>query len=153
MSRKHPWLYRGGVGMLSYLANSVRPEIQMEVHQAARFSVNPMRSHELAVMRIGRYLCDNCEREITYKVDKSKGIEVYVDADFAGGWSCADSDNCPLIWCSKLQTEIALSTAEAEYIAMSHALREVIPIQNIVKEIGCIFLLPDPITDFLHHSS
>jgi hypothetical protein len=164
VSRKHPWLYRGGVGMLSYLANSVRPEIMMAVHQTARFSVNPMRSHELAVMRIGRYLCDNCERGITYKVDRSKGIEVYVDADFAGGWSCADSDNadnvlsrtgfvicyanCPLIWCSKLQTEIALSTAEAEYIAMSHALREVIPIQNIVKEISCIFLLPDPITDF-----
>jgi len=132
--------------MLSYLANSVRPEIMMAVHQTARFSVNPMRSHELAVMRIRRYLCDNCERGITYKVDRSKGIEVYVDADFAGGWSCADSDNadnvlsrtgfvicyanCPLIWWSKLLTEIALSSAEAEYIAMSHALREVIPIQK-----------------------
>ena len=31
--RKHMWLYRGGVGMLSYLANSVRPEIQMAVHK------------------------------------------------------------------------------------------------------------------------
>jgi hypothetical protein len=89
---------------------------------------------------------------------------VYVDADFAGCWSAADADNadnvlsrtgfvicyanCPLIWCSKLQTEIALLTAEAEYIAMSHALRETIPIQNIIKEISCIFQLPDPITDF-----
>jgi hypothetical protein len=68
---------------------------------------------------------------IIYKVNKSKGVEVYVDADFAGGWSSADADisnyilswtgfvicyvNCPLIWCSKLQTKIALSTAEAEY--------------------------------------
>ena len=162
--RKHLWLYRGAVGMLSYLGNSVRPEIQMAVHQTARFSVNPMRSHELAVMRLGRYLCNNCDRGIVYKVDKSKGIEVYVDADFAGGWSCADSDNadnvlsrtgfticyanCPIIWCSKLQTEIALSTAEAEYIAMSHALRDTIPIQNLIKEISCIFQLPEPITDF-----
>jgi hypothetical protein len=48
--RKHPWLYPGAVGMLSYLANSVRPEIQMAVHQTARFSVNPMRSHELAII-------------------------------------------------------------------------------------------------------
>ncbi len=53
-----------------------------------------------------------------------------------------------LVWCSKLQTEIALSTAEAEYNAMSHALRETIPIQNLVKEVSCIFHLPDPITDF-----
>ncbi len=40
--RKHPWLYRGAVGMLSYLSNSVRPEIQMAVYQTARFSVYPM---------------------------------------------------------------------------------------------------------------
>jgi hypothetical protein len=123
-----------------------------------------MRSHELAIMRIGHYLCNNCEWGITYKINRSKVVEVYVDADFAGGWSSADADNadnvlsrtgvvicyanCPLIWCSKLQTEIALSTAKAEYIAMSHALWNTIPIQNLVKEISCIFLLPDLITDF-----
>jgi hypothetical protein len=162
--RKHPWLYHGAVGMLSYLGNSVRPEIQMAVHQTARFLVNPMRSHKLANMRIGRYLCNNCKRGIIYKADKSKGIKVYVDADFAGGWSSADAENadnvlsrtgfiicyvnCPLIWCSKLQTEIALSTAEAEYIAMSHALQETITIQNLVKEVSSIFHLPEPITDF-----
>ncbi len=58
---KHPWLYHGAVGMLSYLGNSVQPEIQMAVHQTARFSVNPIKSHELAIMCIGRYLCNNCE--------------------------------------------------------------------------------------------
>jgi hypothetical protein len=79
--------------MLSYLGNSVRPELQMAVHQCACFSVNPMRSHELAIMRIGRYLCDNCNSGIIFKVDKKKGLEVYVDADFAGGWSSADADN------------------------------------------------------------
>jgi hypothetical protein len=47
---KHPWLYCGAVGMLSYLGNSVGPEIQMAVHQTARFLVNPMGSHELAIM-------------------------------------------------------------------------------------------------------
>ena len=130
--------------MLSYLTNSVRPELQMAVHQTARFSVNPMRSHELAIMRIDRYLVDNPERGIVYHVDKNKGLEVYVDADFAGGWNSSDSENadnvlsrtgyvicyanCPVVWCSKLQTEIALSTAEAEYIALSQALRAAIPL-------------------------
>jgi hypothetical protein len=90
---KHPWLYRGAVGMLSYLGNSVRPEIQMAVHQTARFLVNPMRSHELAIMRISWYLCNNCKRGIIYKVDRSKGIKVYVDAGFAGGWSSNDAEN------------------------------------------------------------
>ena len=150
--------------MLSYLCNSVRPEIQMAVHQRARFSVNPMRSHELAIMRIGRCLVDNPDGGIVYKVDKTKGLEVYVDVDFAGGWNAADSSsadnvlsrtgfvicyaNCPVIWCSKLQTEIALSTAEAESIALSHALCEAIPIQNLAKEINCVFPLHIPTTDF-----
>jgi len=164
IQRKHTWLYRGAVGMLSYLCNSVRPEIQMAVHQTARYSVNPMRSHELAIMRIGRYLVENPDRGMRYQVDKDKGLEVYVDADFAGGWSAADSSNannvlsrtgfvicyanCPVVWCSKLQTEIALSTAEAEYIALSHALREAIPIQNLTKEINCVFPLYIPQTNF-----
>ncbi len=82
---EHVWLYQRAVGMLSYLGNTVRPEIQMAVHQCARFSVNPMRSHKLAIMRIGRYLCDNCKRGVIFKVDKTKGLEVYVDADFVQG--------------------------------------------------------------------
>ena len=81
-------------------------------------------------MRIGRYLADTADKGIRYNVDKSKGLEVYADADFAGAWSAADSENadnvlsrtgfvicyanCLVMWCRKLQTEIALSTAEAE---------------------------------------
>ncbi len=95
-------------------------------------------------MQIGRYICKNPEGGIIYKVNKTKGLEVYADADFAGGWNVAYSEyadcvlsrtgfvicyaNCPVVWCSKLQTEFALSTAEAKYIAMSHALRKTIPI-------------------------
>ena len=79
--------------MLSYLANSVRPEIQMAVHQTACFSIKPMQSHELAIMWIGRYLCDNPKKGIIYNVNRTKGLEVYADADFAGGWHTSDSDN------------------------------------------------------------
>ena len=43
--------------------------------------------------RIGRYLRDTRERGIIYKPDKSKGLEVFVDADFAGGWSKNDPHN------------------------------------------------------------
>ena len=46
---------------------------------------------------------------------------------------------CPLVWSSKLQTEIALSTAEAEYIALSLSLREVIPAMHLMKEFNDMF--------------
>ena len=90
----------------------------MDVHQTARFSMNPIRSHELAIVRIGQYLIDNPDRGVIYTVDKSRGLEVYVDADFPGGWNMAESTNshnvlsrtgfliryagCPVIWSSKL---------------------------------------------------
>jgi hypothetical protein len=81
-----------------------------------------------------------------------------VDADFADGWKDGDHDNpesvlsrtgfvimyagCPITWQSKLQTEIALSTTESEYIALSSSMRETIPFLNLLKEISDIFGLP-----------
>ena len=47
--------------------------------------MNPMRSHELAIMRIGGYLVDNPDRGVIYTIEKSRGVEVYVDTEFAGG--------------------------------------------------------------------
>jgi hypothetical protein len=51
--RKNTWEHRGAIGMLTYLTGSVRPDIAMAVLQCARFSANPMCSHEQAVMQIG----------------------------------------------------------------------------------------------------
>ena len=66
---------------------------------------------------------------VVYKPDKETFTECYVDAKFSGGWSQSDADNaetfmlhtlyvityvgCPVLWCSKWQTEIALSKTEA----------------------------------------
>ena len=51
--------------------------------------------------------------------------------------------NCPIVWGSKMQSLMALSTTEAELIAMSTALREVIHIQSLLLELrGCNFLIP-----------
>ncbi len=79
--------------MLTYLTGSFRPDIAIGVHQCARFSANPMRSHKQAVMRIGQYLLSTQDRGMTYTPDSTRGIEVYVDADFAGGWDPGDAMN------------------------------------------------------------
>jgi hypothetical protein len=127
----------------------------MPVHQTARFSNQPMISHEKSIMQLGCYLLDMRKRGIIYNPDKSIGLECYVDADFAGGWSQADSDNaeivlsrtgyvimyanCPIHWVSCLQTEIALSTAKAEYIALLQALCDVILLITLLREINTFF--------------
>ena len=53
--REHNWNYRSVVGMLVYLQQTTRPDISFAVHQCARFSTDPKRSHEVAVKRIGHY--------------------------------------------------------------------------------------------------
>ena len=104
--------------MLGYLQGLTRPDISMAVHQCARFSTDPKLSHERAVKRICKYLLGTQKRGIIYKPDSSKGIEVFVDANFAGAWNKADSNNpenvlsrtgfvifyagCPILWSSKL---------------------------------------------------
>ena len=42
---------------------------------------------------------------------------------------------CPILWVSKLQTEIALSTLHAEYVALSQSLRDLLPVKELVKEL------------------
>jgi hypothetical protein len=78
-------------------------------------------------------------------------VDCYVDADFAGLFTFDPSDapssaksrsgyliklgNCPLIWKSQLQSTIALSTAEAEYYALSQLMRSLLPICRILEEL------------------
>ena len=75
---------------------------------------------------------------------------MFVNADFAGGWQEANAEdadnimsktrmvimyaNCPIFWRSSLQMEIVLSTAEAEYIAFSSALRQVLPMITMTEK-------------------
>ena len=136
----------------------------MSVHQCARFNENPMLCHEKAVKYIARYLLSSQDKGIHYKPDMTRGLECYVDADFAGGWSSGDHtnpecvlsimgfvimyDGCPLTWCSKLQREISLSTTESKYIALSQAMREAIPFMNLMVEVGDVFPLHNPKLEF-----
>jgi hypothetical protein len=129
----------------------------MATHKFYRFSISPMRLHELVVMKIGQYLFLTKERGMIYRPNSEKGLEVFLDANFAGGWDPQDAENadniysctvfvicctgCPMFWQRKLQTEIALSTAEAEYIASSQALRETLPMTNLMRKMNVIFPL------------
>ena len=63
----------------------------MAVHQAAHFSIDTKLTHEKVAMRIGRHLVAASNCGILFKLDKHRGIEVFVDADFAGAWAAENS--------------------------------------------------------------
>ena len=91
------------------------------------------------------------EQGLTFKKNKGYQLDCYADADFAGLWNYEDSEDpvcvksrsgyvmtladCPIHWVSKLQTVIALSTLESEYIYLSQAMRELVPMRRLIKEI------------------
>ena len=130
----------------------IRPDICYAVQQCSRFNANPTKDHEEAVKRICRYLLLTKDKGLILRPDKTRGLECYVDADWAGAWSSHYSADtlsthsrsgfvilyagCPILWKSKLQTLIALSTTEAEYIALSSALREVIGIIHLLEDLN-----------------
>jgi len=144
--------YRSIIGKLGYLEKGSRPEIAYIVHQCARFSTSPKIEHTKAIRWLGRYLRSTKDKGMILHPDKSKGLELFVDADFAGNWdpeNTADIDtarsrhgyvikyaNCPIIWKSQLQREIALSSTESEYTGLSYSIREIIPIINILEEMS-----------------
>jgi hypothetical protein len=156
--RKEDWNYASAIGMLMYLASNAYPEIQFAVHQCARFTHCPRASHEEGVKHICRYLQGVKDNGLTFKPSSDLQLDCYVDADFAGLWNyerdqdpvCVKSrtgyvmtlGGCPILWNSKLQTEIALSTTESEYVGLSQAMRALIPLRRLLLEIGTEMQLP-----------
>ncbi len=146
------WNYAAAVGMLLYLASNTRPDIQFVVHQVARFSHSPRHPHAQAVKRIARYLLGTKDKGIIFQPDMKAGLDCYVDADFAGLHGYEDDQDpvsvrsrtgfvltlfgCPVIWSSKLQGEITLSSTAAEYVAFSMAMRELLPMRALMMEMG-----------------
>ena len=142
--------YRSVLGRLGYLETGSRIDIAYICHQLARFSINPKREHSSAMRWVARYLKGTRDKGLVLSPQHEKGLEVHVDADFSGNWSQEDSFDpdtarsrhgfiisyagCPVIWKSRLQTEITLSTTEAEYTGLSYALREAIPLIRLLKE-------------------
>ena len=145
--------YRSIVGQLNYLQGHSRCDIGMATSQVARYVHSPKRSHELALIQIGRYLKGTLDKGLILKPTNNDSfkMDIYVDAAFACGWGTElgtnpdsvksrtgyiiEIANCPVIWVSKLQSTIATSTMESEYTALSMALRAAIPLLAVVAAV------------------
>ncbi|XP_070014263.1 uncharacterized mitochondrial protein AtMg00810-like [Nicotiana sylvestris] len=117
-------MYRGNIGSLLYLTTS-RPDIIFSVGLCARFQSNPKKSHLKAAKRILRYLKGTHDLVLYYPSGESFNLISYADADYAG--YLVDRKNtsgmahflgsCFISWGTRKQNSVALSIAEAEYVA------------------------------------
>ena len=133
--------YREAVGSLMYAAMGTRPDIAFATSTVAQFSENPGWAHWEAVKRIFRYLKGTKALELTYG-GETRGLVGYVDADGASqehrraisGYVFM-MDGGAVSWSSKKQELVMLSTAEAEYVAQTHAAKEAIWLRRLLTEI------------------
>ena len=135
-------LYQSLVGGLMYLATCTRPDIAYTVGMLARFSSKPNQTHWVAAKRVLRYLKATMNFGLIYSGDA--GVLGYSDADWAGDMDDRKPTSGymfqiaggPVSWRSKKQDTVALSTAEAEYVALSSATQECVWMRRLVSELG-----------------
>ncbi|GJW62844.1 retrovirus-related pol polyprotein from transposon TNT 1-94 [Tanacetum coccineum] len=120
-----PTHYHGMIGTLMYLIAS-RPDLAFVVCMCARYQAKPTEKHLHVVKRIFKYLRGTVNRGLWYPNDSSIALTAYADVDHAG---CQDTrrstSGCMQLlgdrlvnWSSKRQKSAAISSTEAEYIAL-----------------------------------
>lgn len=141
--------YQELVGGLLYISQGSRPDITYAVNTVGKFNNNPGQAHWIAVKRILRYLKATLAAKVTYSRKGNADMLGFCDADWA---SCVDDRrSCTgyvfimqggaISWNSKRQQTIALSTAEAEYMAISSSIQEYYGLVHLSKNFNWMVIV------------
>ena len=154
-------LYQSAVGSLLYLSTRTRPDIAYAVSNVAKFCSNPSKQHWTAVKRIMRYIKGTIHLGLAYGRNEQKDCIGYSDADWGG-----DSDDhrstsgyifqvggAAISWRSKKQSCVALSTAEAEYMALTNAAQEAVWLRKLTADLTKEERAPKPIVIYEDNQS
>ena len=128
-----------------YLMVCTRPDLCYGVSLVSRFMSQPGKEHWEATKWILRYLRGTIDVGLVFEATE-KGMQVngFVDSDYAGDIDTRRSQTgyvfqiggCTVSWKSNLQSIVALSTTEAEYIACTEAIKEALWLKGITREFG-----------------
>ena len=127
-----------------------RPDLSFAVSLLSRFQANPGLEHWTALLHVVGYIKNTITYGITYSRDFNLSPSAYVDADFGG---CRDTRRSTsgyvftmaggaVSWSSKRQATVALSTVEAEYVAMSRCAQQMVWMQSWLDEVELEHNLP-----------
>ncbi|KAE9052590.1 Retrovirus-related Pol polyprotein from transposon TNT 1-94 [Phytophthora rubi] len=139
-------IMRETIGSLLWISNCTRPDITMPVNYLARFVSTPTSTHWTAVKCILRYLRGSRELKLHFPRPQAPRhtIEaaIFSDADWAGGKDAKSTSGglltinaMPISWYSKKQSTVALSTAEAEYIAGATTVQVCLWVKQLLTEL------------------
>lgn len=135
--------YQEAVGSLLYLAQGTRPDIAFAVNDVSRFNSNYSVAHWKAVKRIFRYLRGTTNLKLCFSSFQAGDMHGFSDADWASDVdkrrSCTGYifklSGAAISWKSKRQSTTALSSTEAEYMALAAATQEAVWLCQLMKEL------------------
>ena len=135
--------YSSAVGSLMYAMICTRPDLSYAVSMVSRYMANPGKEHWKAVQWIFRYLKGTTDMCLHFGRNSS-GVLGYVDSDHGKDIDHRRSitgyvftlDGCAISWRAHLQPTVALSTTEAEYMAVSEAVKEAVWLKGCFGEIS-----------------
>lgn len=134
--------YREAIGSLLFASQIARPDISYGVNLLSRYCEAPGIMHWKGVKRILRYLKGTKRMELTYGRTENDLIG-YCDSDWAGDLDTRRSTTgyvftfggSAISWNTKRQSTVALSTTEAEFMAMTEAAKEALWLKQLLSEI------------------
>lgn len=143
--------YRSATGCLNYLAMATRPDIAYVSGLLSRFNQHPKAVHWVAIKRVLRYLKGKQDVGLLFKRAQGEiSISAFSDADWGGdekekkstsGWLVLLAGS-PVIFSSRLQTGVAQSTCEAEYVAANEATKEIEWLTMLLSELSIAHAMP-----------
>ena len=140
-SKEDIQLYQEEVGSLMWLSGKTRPDLTYAVNNCARYMAKPDKSHCTALDRIWKYLNGYPDLGLYISYNSDIGLIGYSDSDWANclmnrksttGYCFLYNRNL-ISWNSALQRTVAISTCEAEYMAIREATKETIYLSSILK--------------------
>ena len=142
---KSNYPYRQVVGSLIYLMTATRPDISWIVSKLSQFLEKPGPQHVTAAKRVLRYLKATKNYSLTFKPTDNQLIG-YTDSDWAGDTEDRKSttgyvftlgqSSAPISWKTQKQQTVALSSCEAEYMALAEAVKEMIYLRSFCSSLG-----------------
>ena len=138
--------YQAAIGLLTYASIATRPDLSYSVGVLSQFMSNPGAEHWTAIKRIFRYIKGTLEYGLKFvSTDKEDfNLHGYADADWAGDLTTRKSTSAyvfrlgdaTISWSSKRQPVVALSSTEAEYIALCLASQETIWLRTLLEKMN-----------------
>jgi hypothetical protein len=137
--------YATSIGSLMYLALGTQLDIAYAINRLAQFTQELKPKHWTVIKRVFHYLKETQKYILTYGGAEeflNEDLNIFCDANWAEGSDRKFTSGYiitiaggAVAWSLKKQASVALSTAEAEYIAATHAAKQVLWHRSLFQEL------------------